>query len=84
MYGAHGQHDRNPFGTFRSYHAIQPAEVFLQNVAMQEQQGRQGLVLRRTADVAIHRQMRQKLAHLLLAHFQRMSINAPEETTQTL
>jgi hypothetical protein len=58
-HGAHllaGEDDGQPRRPLGAYHAIQPGEIDLQHVAVQEQQGAERLVLGRGGDVTVHGQ----------------------------
>ena len=47
-------------------YVIQPADVLVEDVTVQEEQGTERLVLGRGADVALNRQGREKLCDLIL------------------
>ncbi len=52
------QHHRQARRPLRSHHAIEPGQIHLQHFAIQKQQSRQSLILRRRRYFALHRQMR--------------------------
>ena len=69
-----GQHHRQPLGRFGRLDIVEPGQFDVQHLAIQEQQGALGLVLGRSRYPPGHRQMGQKLLHLLRAHVFRMAL----------
>jgi hypothetical protein len=67
------QHQRHLLRPLRSHHVVQPRHFHAQHVAVEEQQRRQRLVLRRCADLPVRRQVRQEGRQLRFTHFPRVS-----------
>jgi hypothetical protein len=65
-------HHRQRLRLPRPHNVVEPAEVAFENFAIQEQQRRQSLILRRCRHLAFHRQVRQELGDFFRAHLQRM------------
>jgi hypothetical protein len=74
-----GQDDGQPCGALGAYDAIEPREVHLQHVAVQEQQRAQGLVLGRGRDVAIDSQRGQEPRDLRGAHLGGVALVVEED-----
>ncbi len=68
------EHHRQPGRALGAHHVLHPRQVLPQHLAVQKQQGRQRLVLRRSRHMALHRQMRQKSLHLRRPHPGRMAL----------
>jgi hypothetical protein len=63
-----GEHHRQPLRALRTYHIVEPREVLLQDVPIEEEEGAQRLILRRGGHVAIDGQRGQKSGNLSPAH----------------
>jgi hypothetical protein len=68
------QYHRQAGGTLGPHHLVQPRQIQPQSFAVQEQQSRQGLILRRRCYLARHGQMRQEGFDLLCSHLLRMPL----------
>ncbi len=58
------KHHRQTLRPFRPRHVVQPGQIDTQHLAIQKQQRRQRLILRRRRHLALDRKMRQKRLHL--------------------
>ncbi len=65
---AAGQDDWHPARPLGAHEPLEQADVALQDVPVQEDQGAQGLGLCRGADALLHREVRQERVELLLPH----------------
>ncbi|MBT9166265.1 MAG: hypothetical protein DDT25_00948 [Chloroflexi bacterium] len=68
------EHHRQLGRALGPHHALHPRQVLPQHLAVQKQQGRQRLILRRSRHMALHRQMRQERLHLRRPHPGRMAL----------
>ena len=66
-------HHRQPFRLPRPDDLAEVADLTGKDVAIQEQQGGEGLVLRRGADLVLDCQMREKGVDLAFRHLRRMA-----------
>ena len=74
------QNHWQPNRLLRTLHIFQPADLLLEHFLIEEKKSTECLILSRSRHVTIARQMRQKRAHLCLAHFARMpQIMEPNE-----
>src|ERR1700730_3083831 len=71
--------DRKPLRAPRAHDAIEPRELHLQHVLVEEQEGAQRLILRRGGDLPIDRQGREELRHLGCAHLRGMPFVVEED-----
>ena len=71
-YLLHAHHHRQPRACSSPHHPLQ-IQIALQQLPIQKQQRRQCLVLRRSAHLTLHRQVREKGVHLSAAHLPRMA-----------
>ena len=62
-------------------HPLDAAGVDFQHLLIQEEQGAKGLILRRSADVAVNRQVRKELIDLRRPHLQGMAFGVKEDVT---
>jgi glycerol-3-phosphate dehydrogenase len=60
-------------------HALEPGELYRQHLAIKEQQRRQRLILRRGADLAVDREMAQKILDLVCAHVPGMTLAVKQD-----
>jgi hypothetical protein len=74
-----GEDDRQAHGAFRAHDPVEPRQVDLQHVPVQEQEGAQGLVLGGGGHPAIDRQRGEEAGHFRGAHLGRMALGAEEE-----
>jgi hypothetical protein len=63
----------------RPYHLVNPANILLENLLIQKQDGAQCLALGGGSDMANHGQMRQELLNFLYAHVTRMPFAMKED-----
>ena len=75
------QHHRQARRAGRPLHAVQPRQFAPQHLAVQEQDRRQRLVLRRGRDVALRREMIEKRRHLRFAHRFRVALAVEKDET---
>ena len=68
-----GQHDRQAPRRPRSSDLLEPGQIHTQHLAVEEQQGRQGLTMCRGRNLALVRQPRQKCLDLVAAQGGRMT-----------
>ena len=59
---------------FRTHHVVQPADVVLEHLLVQKEDGASGLTVRRGRYLACHGQMGQELVHFLHAHVTGMAL----------
>lgn len=79
------QHHRQALGPFGLDDVIKPRQFDLQNLAIQEQNRGQCLILRRSGNLALDCKMRQKHLHLWRPHLARMTQAVkPNEKTHPL
>src|SRR6266536_4560161 len=71
--------DRKPLRAPRAHDAIEPREIHLQHVLVEEQEGAQRLILRRGGDLPIDRQGREELRNLDCAHLSGMPFVVEED-----
>ena len=71
--------DGQPLGALGTHDAVEPGKVDLQHVAVQEQEGAQGLVLGRGRDVAAHGQRGEEAGDLWGAHLGRVALAVEED-----
>ena len=77
--GQHGidftapQHLRQTRRTLGPNHLVEPGQVHFKDFPLQNQQCRQGLILRRRSNFARHGQIRQKRLHLRRPHAHEIS-----------
>lgn len=76
------QHHWNALGPLRADHAAQPRQANVENVAVQEQQGRQGLVLRRRRDLAVQGQGDHEALNLRRPQVARVEPYEPPDRVQ--
>jgi hypothetical protein len=60
-------------------HVFEPAQLDAQHLAVEKEQGAEGLVLRRGAGVALHREGGEEVGHLLFAHLPRVALVVEED-----
>jgi hypothetical protein len=72
----HHRQARRPLG---SHHAVEPRQVNAQDLPVQEQQGRQRLVLRRRGHLAFHGQVCEKGLDFARPHVPRMALVVEED-----
>jgi hypothetical protein len=68
LYFCARQDDRQALRPLGAYNAFQPGEVELEDIAVQEEQTRKRLVLRRRRHLAVNGQRRQELFEFRRAH----------------
>ena len=69
-----GENDRQPRGALGAHDAVEPRQVHLQHVLVQEQEGAQRLVLGRGGDVPVDRQEREELRDFQRARLGRVPL----------
>jgi hypothetical protein len=74
-----GQHDGQPGGALRSDDVVEPGRILFEEVAIQKQNGAQGLVLSGRGDVPFDDESAQELRHLGASHLGRMTFAMEED-----
>jgi hypothetical protein len=74
-----GQDDGEPFGSLGAYHGVEPRQVDGQDLAVEEQEGAQSLILGRRGDPGVNRQRSKELRDLRRAHLGRMAFAVEED-----
>jgi hypothetical protein len=74
-----GEDDRQALRALRAHDAIEPGQVGLQHVPVQEQEGAQGLVLGRGGHPAVDRQRGEEAGDLRSPHLRGMALGVEEE-----
>ena len=68
------EHHRQALGRLCLHHLVEPGQIDFQNLLVQVQKCRLGLILRGGGHIALHRQMAQKRLHLRHAHITRVAL----------
>ena len=76
-----GQHDGDAVRLFRTHYLVNPADILLENLLIQKQDGAQCLALFGSGNTAFHGQMGQELLDLLDTHLARMPFVVKEDET---
>ena len=71
--------DGEPLRALRAYEVVEPGQLDAEHVAVQEQQGTQGLVLRGRRNLVADRERRQEFGDLGRAHLRRMAFAVEED-----
>jgi len=74
-----GEHDREPRRALRPDHVVEPWQVLLEDVAIQEEERAQCLVLGRRRHVALDGERAEELRDLRCAHLGRMTLAMEED-----
>jgi hypothetical protein len=69
-----GEHDGQPSGPLRSHDVVEPGQVLLEDIAIEKEDGAQGLVLGGRGNVLVDHQRAQELRHLPSTHLERMAL----------
>jgi len=74
-----GQHGGQPFGLGGTQRAKRAIQVLAQHLAVQEQEGAEGLVLRRSGGVLVHGQVSEEGLDFRHSHFLRMAFAVEQD-----
>jgi len=74
-----GQHDGQPRWSLRPDHVVEPRQILLENVAIQEEERAQRLILRGCRHVAFDGERAEKLGDLRSAHLGWMALAVEED-----
>jgi hypothetical protein len=72
------QHYWEAVWLFGADNIVEPPDVPFKDVTVEKEQGIQGLILGRGADMSVNGQRREKLRHLLFAHVSRVTLSMEE------
>ena len=68
----HTKHCRQACGALGPHHLVQPRKFSTEHLPIEEQQGRQGLLLRCRRDIVLDGQIGEESRHLAMPHLRRM------------
>ncbi len=74
-----GQHDRDALGILGPHDVVEPRQLLLENLAIEEEQRAQRLVLRGRGDIAVDGQIAQEARDLGGAHLGRMALAVEDD-----